>query len=144
MDYVVVAVVALLTVVVATPVSRKVAAVVGAIDLPGGRRVHATATPRLGGIAMLIALFAGVAVASRLPTFDEVFSGTSDPEAIVLAACVICAIGVADDIRQLSAPAKLAGQILAAGTVVLFGVELRYVYVPGDVGTVVLSPDVAT
>ena len=144
MDYVIIGAVAFLAVVVATPLARRVSALVGAVDRPGGRRVHAVTTPRLGGLAMLLGLFAAVGVASQLETFTPVFAGTSDPEAIVLAACVIFAIGVADDIRQISAPAKLAGQILAAGTVVLFGVELRYMYVPGDIGTVVLSPDVAT
>src|SRR5690606_6328748 len=98
-------------------------------------------TPRLGGVAIYVGILAAMAVASRLPTFEAVFATTSDPEALLLAATVMVAVGLVDDIRGLSAPAKLAGQLVAAGILVLFGIVLRFVYVPGDVGTVVLSTD---
>jgi UDP-GlcNAc:undecaprenyl-phosphate/decaprenyl-phosphate GlcNAc-1-phosphate transferase len=140
-DHLIVIGVALATVVVTTPLTRWVAVAVGAVDRPGGRRVHTATTPRLGGIAIFAGILAGMAVASGLPTFETVFATTSDPEAIVLASAVIVLIGLVDDVRGLPAPAKLAGQVLAAGTLVLFGVVLRYVYVPGEIGTVVLSAD---
>jgi UDP-GlcNAc:undecaprenyl-phosphate GlcNAc-1-phosphate transferase len=140
-DYLIVLAVAMATVVVTTPMARWVAVAVGAVDNPGGRRVHHKATPRLGGLAIFAGILAAMAVASRLPTFDAVFATTSDPEAIILASFVVVGVGLVDDVRGLSAPAKLAGQILAAGTLVLFGVMLRYVYVPGEIGTVVLSTD---
>lgn len=140
-DYLIVFAVALGTVVVVTPAIRWLSFRIGAVDHPGGRRVHVRPTPRLGGIAIFAGVLAGIATASRLPTFDTVFSDTSDPEAIIVASFVIVAVGIVDDIRGLSPPAKLAGQILAAGTLVLFGVILSYVYVPGDIGTVVLTTD---
>jgi UDP-GlcNAc:undecaprenyl-phosphate/decaprenyl-phosphate GlcNAc-1-phosphate transferase len=140
-DYLIVLGTALATVVVATPLARWVALATGAVDRPGGRRVHTRPTPRLGGLAIYAGLLTALAVASRLPTFDRVFTTTSDPEAIILASSIIVVVGLVDDIRGLSAPAKLAGQIVAAGTLVLFGVFLRFVYIPGDIGTVALSTD---
>ncbi|MBA2318218.1 MAG: undecaprenyl/decaprenyl-phosphate alpha-N-acetylglucosaminyl 1-phosphate transferase [Euzebyales bacterium] len=142
-DYLIVGGVAFVTVLCATPAARWVSHRLGAVDRPGGRRVHTSPTPRLGGLALLLGFLAAVAAASRLSAFDGVFATTSDPEAIVLAACAIFAVGLIDDVRGVSAPAKLAGQILAAGTLVIFGVSLRYVFVPGEVGTVVLSGDLA-
>ena len=140
-DYLIVLGTAAATVVVATPPSRWLAYALSAVDRPGGRRVHTQTTPRLGGVAIYVGILAAMAVASRLPTFEAVFATTSDPEALLLAATVMVAVGLIDDIRGLSAPAKLAGQLVAAGILVLFGIVLRFVYVPGDIGTVVLSTD---
>jgi len=36
-----------------TPVSMAVAHRLGAVDLPGGRRIHERATPRLGGLGIM-------------------------------------------------------------------------------------------
>ncbi len=144
LQHAIVAGVAFVVVVVVTPLVRVVARVIGAVAVPGERHIHARPTPTLGGLAMLGGVFAAVGVATRLPAFDEVFRTTSEPEAIVLAALVIATVGAIDDTRGLSPPAKLAGQLLAAGMLVLFGVSLRWVYVPGDPGTIVnLGPDLA-
>jgi UDP-GlcNAc:undecaprenyl-phosphate/decaprenyl-phosphate GlcNAc-1-phosphate transferase len=140
-DHLIVLGVALATVVATTPLARWIALAVGAVDRPGGRRVHTRPTPRLGGIAIFAGIVVAIAAASRLPTYETVFSTTSDPEAIILAAFVILVVGVIDDVRGLHAVAKLAGQALAAGVLVLFGVLLRFVYVPGDLGTVALSTE---
>ncbi len=40
---------------------------------------------------------------------------------------MICAVGVLDDLFELNALAKLAGQVLAAGLVVHFGVKMLYI-----------------
>jgi UDP-GlcNAc:undecaprenyl-phosphate GlcNAc-1-phosphate transferase len=53
-----------------------------------------------------------------------VFEESTDARALVLAAVVICLVGVADDIWGLSALAKFAGQLLAAGLLVVEGVQL--------------------
>jgi UDP-GlcNAc:undecaprenyl-phosphate/decaprenyl-phosphate GlcNAc-1-phosphate transferase len=51
-------------------------------------------------------------------------------------------LGMVDDTRGVSAIGKLAGQVLAAGIVVLLGVQLLYFYFPGQ-GVISLSPDLA-
>ena len=140
-DHLVVFAVALGTVLVTTPIVRLAALRLGAVDVPGERRVHTRTTPTLGGLALFAGVLASFGVASILPAFDEVFRSTSEPRAIVLAAAVIVAVGVLDDVRGVSAPAKLAGQILAGGVLVLFGVRLVFAYVPGSLGIVSLSGD---
>ena len=135
---------AFLAVVIVTPAARRLALRLGAVDQPDERRVHERPTPRLGGLALFIGVLAAVAVGSLLPGagFRDVFAETSEPQAIVLACIVIVAVGLLDDIRGISAPVKLAGQVVAAGTLALSGVNLTFVYVPpGNV--VVLGPDLA-
>ena len=143
-DQLIVAAVALATTLLATPLVRGVARLAGAVKVPGERHVHSKPTPELGGLAMLAGLVAAYAAATQLATFDELFRTTSDPEAILLAALVITFIGVLDDTRGLTAGVKLAGQVMAAGTLVLFGVTLRFVYIPFAGGNIVsLTPDAA-
>jgi UDP-GlcNAc:undecaprenyl-phosphate/decaprenyl-phosphate GlcNAc-1-phosphate transferase len=136
-DYLLVFAVAAITVLVTTPLARRLSLWLGAVDRPGRRRIHAAPTPRLGGLAIFAGVIAAVGVASRLETFDDVFRTTSEPEAVLLASAMIVAIGLLDDLRGVSAPAKLAGQIFAAGILVLFGIALLFVYIPGNPGTVV-------
>jgi UDP-GlcNAc:undecaprenyl-phosphate/decaprenyl-phosphate GlcNAc-1-phosphate transferase len=140
-DYLVVFGVAMATVGVVTPIVRWGSLRFGVgVDEPDARKMHHRPIPRLGGLALFAAMIAAIGVASVLPTFDEVFAETSEPEAIILAAVVIVGLGLFDDTRGISAPAKLAGQILAAGILVLFGFRLLFVYIPP--GTVIsLSPD---
>jgi UDP-GlcNAc:undecaprenyl-phosphate GlcNAc-1-phosphate transferase len=56
---------------------------------------------------------------------------------------VICLLGVLDDRWGLDALTKLTGQIAAAGVMVLFGVQLLYLFLPvADIGTLILGPSV--
>jgi UDP-GlcNAc:undecaprenyl-phosphate/decaprenyl-phosphate GlcNAc-1-phosphate transferase len=140
-DYLIVFAVAMATVAAVTPVVRWVSLRFGVgVDQPEARKMHRRPTSRLGGLGLFAAMITGIGVASLLTTFDDVFAETSEPEAIILAAVVIVGLGLFDDTRGISAPAKLAGQILAAGILVLFGFRLLFVYIPP--GTVIsLSPD---
>jgi UDP-GlcNAc:undecaprenyl-phosphate GlcNAc-1-phosphate transferase len=126
-----------------TPLVRWLAQRVGAVAQPGERHIHARPTPTLGGLAMFVGLVAAIGAASALPAFTELFTKTNEPEAIVLGSLVIVVVGMIDDTRGLLAPAKVAGQILAAGTLVLFGLSLRFLYIPGGIGIVYLNPDLA-
>jgi UDP-GlcNAc:undecaprenyl-phosphate GlcNAc-1-phosphate transferase len=131
LDYLIVAAVSFGTVVAGTPIVAYVCRRVGAVAVPGERSIHRFPVPTLGGLAIFGGLIAAFGAGSALPAFAEVFQFTSEPEAIVLAMMVIVVVGVIDDTRGLSAPAKVAGQVLAAGILTLFGIVLQYVYVPG-------------
>jgi UDP-GlcNAc:undecaprenyl-phosphate/decaprenyl-phosphate GlcNAc-1-phosphate transferase len=61
---------------------------------------------------------------------------------VALAGTVILALGIYDDTRGLAAPAKIAGQVLAGGVLILSGVQLVYFWFPG-LGVLSLSPDLA-
>jgi UDP-GlcNAc:undecaprenyl-phosphate GlcNAc-1-phosphate transferase len=113
---------------------------VGAVVPPDPRRVHDRPTPLGGGGAMFVAFLLSMAVASRIPQFHNVFRGSSEPLGVVLAASTIFAVGLLDDLREVSAPAKLAGQVFAGSILYLFGVTMLYFQIP-IAGFVVLSND---
>ena len=114
-----------------TPLVRTLAVRFGAIDQPNDRKVHAQPTPTLGGFALFAGLVAGGAVASRMPEFEGVFSSSLEAWGILAGAVIIFLLGVVDDLRDLPAPVKLAGQVFAAGILFLSGVKMQYVLLPG-------------
>ena len=140
--YLIVLAVALATTLLTTPLVRIVARRIGAVVRPDDRRVHERPTPTLGGVAMYLGFLAGMATATRIPQFDEVFATTSEPLGVVLGATIIFAVGVIDDLREVSAPAKVAGQVLAGSVLSLLGVTMLFFRIPfGDI--ILLSPDLA-
>ena len=54
---------------IATPVVRRIAIRCGAIDVPGGRRVHSAPTARFGGLAVYFAIIIGLLSASSTNSF---------------------------------------------------------------------------
>lgn len=92
------------------------------------RDVHVTPTPRLGGIAM----FAGIVgafgvsylIASQFAPLRLIFAEPNKILAILGAALLIVALGVADDLWDLDWMTKLAGQFIAAGLVAWQGVQI--------------------
>lgn len=85
----------------------------GLTDRPGGHKVHAHATPYLGGIAIMFA--------TVLPTI--VWVGLADQRitAILLAAMAVAILGLIDDVASLPALTRLAVETVAAAGVVLVG-----------------------
>jgi UDP-GlcNAc:undecaprenyl-phosphate/decaprenyl-phosphate GlcNAc-1-phosphate transferase len=90
------------------------------------RDVHAIPTPRLGGIAMLAGFSAALLVASKMPFLGPSLHDGQDASGLLSGAVIITLLGVADDRWQLDAITKLAGQVLAAGVMVLQGVQMLY------------------
>lgn len=131
-----------LTTFAATPVVRWLANRFGAIDRPSDRKVHPKPTPTLGGVAIWLGILAGLWAASAIPSFRGVFALSSEPLGVAIAGTVIVALGAFDDLRGIAAPAKVAGQVLAGGILILFGVQLVYFWFPG-LGVLSLSPDLA-
>ena len=124
---------------VATPVVRLLSLRLRWIDRPSDRKVHPKPTPTVGGLAIFLGIAVGIGVSHLLPFLAGLHEISSDPDAALLAALVIVVVGLLDDTRDVSPLGKLAGQVLAAGLLVLLGVQLLYFYVPG-LGTVVLDP----
>jgi UDP-GlcNAc:undecaprenyl-phosphate GlcNAc-1-phosphate transferase len=101
---------------ITTPIAVRIAWRVGAIDTPRARGLHTFPTPRLGGLAILVA----VAV-SALIFLDP----NQETRGILGGAIVIALVGAADDLLELSADVKLLGQILAAVIPVAAGVRVE-------------------
>ena len=100
-----------------TPLVKRLAWRVGAIDVPkDSRRIHKQPIPRLGGLAIFIGFIISVAL---LADIDRQVRG------ILFGAVVIVITGVIDDIRPLHALIKFALQIVAALIAVFHGVDIE-------------------
>jgi UDP-GlcNAc:undecaprenyl-phosphate GlcNAc-1-phosphate transferase len=143
-NYILVAGIAAGATFVLTFVMRWAAPRIGAIAMPGPRSVHTSPLPSLGGAAMFVGFLIAFAVASQIDQFREMFTDNSEPVGLLLAAAVMFVVGAIDDIRPVSPPAKLAGQVLSGSVLSLLGVTMLYFRVPfANSEFVVLSPDLA-
>ena len=127
---------------ITTSLARQFAERSGLLTVPEDRDVHDSPTPSIGGPAMLVGLLVGALVAWLIGDFDAVFATRSEMLGVLVAATIMCAVGVVDDIRPVSAPAKLAGMVLAGSTLSLVGVSLVVLRIP-FVDVVLLSPDLS-
>ena len=107
---------------VVTPLSARLAVRIGAVDEPRGRGLSERATPLLGGLA----IFAGAGTAIAL----WLLGGHKEWSAILWGAAIITAVGALDDIFELPAPVKLAGQVVAVLPPVLTGVRVDHFTLP--------------
>jgi UDP-GlcNAc:undecaprenyl-phosphate/decaprenyl-phosphate GlcNAc-1-phosphate transferase len=124
------------------PVAIRTATHFGVLAAPDAdRRLHSRATPLLGGVAMCLSFVITLALASRIRQFREMFNSSSEPLGIAIAALIITGVGLLDDVVELSAPAKLAGQVLAGSALYLFGTTLDQIPLPLGFGTIQISAD---
>ena len=109
------------------PISRTLAHRIGAIDQPKERGLHDTPMPKLGGLAILggvlTAGLLGALVFDWLPWDDQT-------QAILAGAAVIAVVGVIDDVVELGAGLKLAGQVGAVLIPVASGVKVTTLTLP--------------
>jgi UDP-GlcNAc:undecaprenyl-phosphate GlcNAc-1-phosphate transferase len=97
------------------PAAERIARRIGAMDVPNERSLHDVATPKLGGLAILV----GVLVSGAL-----FLPWVAQTRAILGGAAVIAVIGVLDDVFDLPAGLKLLGQAVAATIPVFNGVQV--------------------
>jgi UDP-GlcNAc:undecaprenyl-phosphate/decaprenyl-phosphate GlcNAc-1-phosphate transferase len=148
--YILAFVVSLVLVLLLTPIARRIALWLGAIDMPQDRKVHESPTPSLGGIAILLSVVISILLCKVLVTYS---SSLAKPQGMVdalssyqllgimLAAIFISVMGAIDDMRYLSPWMKLAGQVMGALILVSFGVEISSVALPrGNVIDLTASP----
>ena len=128
--YVLIGAVAAIVTFVSTPVVIRLANRFGWIVQPDDRRVHTRPTPDVGGIAMFIGFVVALGLAWQMDRFSFVFDNNSEPLGVLLAAVVIFATGLFDDVREMSGPGKVTGAVIAALVLVWFGVTMFYFRVP--------------
>ena len=118
---------AMIITLVLTPAARLIAFRTGALDRGRGRRAHVGIVPRLGGIAIFLAVVLPmVAVIARNPSdpFNRGFTG------ILAAGTIVFILGIYDDIRGLHIKYKLAVEIAAAVLLWLAGVKITAITNP--------------
>lgn len=140
LGYLVVGAVGAATTYATTPIVRWVALRWNLVAEPGDRRVHESAIPDIGGIAMYLGVLAAMGTAWRMGRFHALYDGSSEPLAVLIGASIMLLVGVIDDIKEISPPAKLSGMVLAASALYLLGVTLFNFRAP-FLGVTVLGPD---
>ncbi len=141
-SYLVVGLVAAFSTGLTVPIFRAIALHRGVQVLPNERAVHARPTPTLGGGGMFVGFLTALGVAAATGWFPEAFNGTSEPLAILGCGIIAYCVGLVDDLREISAPAKTAGIVLAASVLFRFGVSIIYFRVP-FVDPIVVDPGLA-
>ncbi|MGH3355801.1 MAG: glycosyltransferase family 4 protein, partial [Nocardioidaceae bacterium] len=136
-EYVLVILVAAAATYLLGSLARELATRVGAVAQVRDRDVHAIPIPYFGGVAMLGGLGIAVLVAWKLPFLggDGTDSMFSDVAWVLLGGAVVCLVGVVDDVFELDAVTKLAGEVVAAGIVVVGNVQFYWLPIPGASGT---------
>ncbi len=127
-----------------TPLVRRLALRLGAIDYPGGRRINTEPTPRLGGVAIYIGFLAAavaavlitrppeilrtaIGISVRIPTVlqtDRAILG------ILLGGTFLLLVGIYDDVRGMHPGVKFLAMILAAAILIPFGLVTQFITHP--------------
>jgi len=110
---------ALLLVIGATPIVRRVANRLGIVDQPDSRKLHLRPVPLLGGIA----IYAGFIVALLL--FGEKWV-VSQAIGILVGATIVSFLGIWDDRWRVRPLLKLLGQTVAASILIISGVQVSF------------------
>lgn len=106
-----------------TPVVKKLAIRIGAVDRPDARKVHHGLIPRLGGLAIYAGFIGSLALTVGFD--DRQLLG------LALGATFLIFVGVMDDRFSLAPKVKLLGQIFAAFILAgIFGVRMDWLSLP--------------
>ena len=139
--YVVILLVAAGVTAAATLPARSLALKVGYVDMPDERKMHSRVTAYGGGGAMFVGVCIAMIAAALIPSIHAVFVGSNEAIGVLIAAAAIFVVGLVDDFRSMSAPAKIAGQVLAASILYFAGVTMWQLKIP-FAGFYLLSPSV--
>ncbi len=134
---------ALIFTLIFTPLVRYLAKRLGVIVMPHDRKIHEEPTPSLGGVAIFIAIILSLFICkvvisvvstNHFPRGMREALSSLDFFGILISSLLILLVGVADDIRDLSALSKLVGQIIAVLVMISFGVQINSIsFIRGNV-----------
>ncbi|MDY8044749.1 MraY family glycosyltransferase [Paenibacillus polymyxa] len=115
-----------------TPLVKKFAVKVGAVDVPNARKVHTRIMPRLGGLGIFLAFL--LSLLAVLPFVPDGMLSSRDINfiaAFLIGGTLITLIGALDDRFDLNAKLKFLAQIAVACMVVFaFDIRVDFVNVP--------------
>ena len=117
------------------PIVMRTAHWIGAVDRPGGRKIHHQATPLLGGAAIYFGFALVMFLAQDILHFSHELKG------VALGATLVFATGLLDDIFGLSAKVRLIAQTLAVGILIKYGAVLSFLPQTwwGDAGAILIT-----
>ena len=112
-----------------TPFVKSLALKAGAFIHLRSRDTHTALTPRWGGIGMWISMSITFLVVSHLPLVAKSFG--REATGIFLAGTFIMILGALDDLYDLDSITKFAGQAVAGGILLLYGVQILWLPING-------------
>lgn len=117
---------------VATAIVRRGTQHIGLVDLPGDRKIHKIATPRLGGIGIIFGFgFPLLLLAANIRAADLVMKNLTYLFAVLAGGSLVIGLGVYDDLIGTNAPQKFAVQFAAAFILVAFGFHFDVISLAG-------------
>ncbi len=102
---------------VLTPLIKRLALFLGAVDHPNSRRINQQSIPSLGGLAIYFSFVLSLLIVG----FDHKFYP------LLISLSLIVVVGVLDDLYEISALAKLSGQVMAALSLALLGMRIELI-----------------
>ena len=106
-----------------TPLVKKLAIKVNAIDVPkDDRRVHSKPIPVMGGLAIYISFVVGVVLYNGILTTSQI--------GIIMGATIIVIGGIIDDIKDLRPKYKILIQVAAAVCLLMSGISISVITNP--------------
>lgn len=101
-----------------TPLAMKIAPKIGAMDIPkDNRRMHNSAMPRFGGMAIFLGVLASMAIMLNMSHKMMV---------IMAGGAAMYLLGVVDDIKTLKAGTKFAAQIVIAVAMYMCDIRVNF------------------
>lgn len=104
-----------------TPLVKKLAYIVKAVDKPEARKVHVQTMPRLGGLAICLGFWLTVLFTQKM---------TQEFYGLLAGGLIITLVGIIDDIKGVKPRAKLLVQVVAACVVIYAGVRVEFITNP--------------
>jgi len=130
---IIVFVIAFVASVVVTPLVRKIAYKVKALDYPNQKRkIHTKPIPRLGGLVIYFAFLAPFVAflfyknAVTQVTFDNILQLI----ALLIGGTLILIVGIIDDIKGLKPKVKILLQLIATIPIFTFGFYINAIHIP--------------
>ena len=125
-----------------TPVAKRIALKLNAVDYPSARRINKRPVPRMGGIALfcglaaaLVVQYVGTVCFGWPPVLIPHPSMNISYPGLAAAVGIVFATGAIDDVFQLAPKAKLAGQVAAASVAVASGLSISHIVNPFIAGS---------
>ncbi|WP_102026484.1 MraY family glycosyltransferase [Salirhabdus sp. Marseille-P4669] len=120
MEYIIIPICFIISILI-TPLIKKLAFRINAVDLPNERKVHQKVMPRIGGLAIYISFIIGLFLYN--PDSSVLWP-------LFIGGTIIMIVGLIDDVFQISPLQKFIGQLLAVLTVMLSGIQIDFITIP--------------
>ena len=109
-----------------TPLAKSLGPRLGAMDIPSELSIHSSPIPRTGGLAM----FGAMVLAAVFSSGRTGLYGQGDDVkllGILISGAIVCGIGLLADVGKIPSRVEVAGLMLPASVIVIFGMRLKLI-----------------